>query len=53
MKVVYGHTDSIYVKCDSVELATEALVEINAHVRESFPNALGLQEHPVVLELLV
>jgi DNA polymerase elongation subunit (family B) len=50
MKVVYGHTDSIYVKCDSVELATEALVEINAHVRESFPNALGLQEHPVVLE---
>ena len=50
MKVVYGHTDSIYIKCDSVEKAKVAIEEINDHVRESFPNALGLEQHPVVLE---
>jgi DNA polymerase elongation subunit (family B) len=50
MKVVYGHTDSIYVKIDSIEKAKEAAIEINDHVRESFPNLLNLPEHPVVLE---
>ena len=50
MKVVYGHTDSIYVEIDSIETAKEAVIEINNHVRESFPNVLGLSEHPVVLE---
>ena len=50
MKVVYGHTDSIYVKIDSIDKAKEAVVEINDHVRKSFPNVLGLSEHPVVLE---
>ena len=50
MKVVYGHTDSIYIKCDSVEKAKVAIEEINDHVRESFPNVLGLEQHPVVWE---
>jgi|TARA_B100000085_G_C18474665_1_gene484631 DNA polymerase elongation subunit (family B) len=50
MKVVYGHTDSIYVQIDSVEKAQEAIKDIEASVREHFPNILGLQEHPVVLE---
>tara|TARA_R100000030_G_scaffold99096_2_gene89786 strand:+ start:945 stop:1859 length:915 start_codon:yes stop_codon:yes gene_type:complete len=50
MKVVYGHTDSIYVQIDSVEKAQTAIKEIEASVREHFPNVLGLNEHPVVLE---
>jgi len=50
MKVVYGHTDSIYVQIDSVEKAQTAIKEIEASVREHFPNVLDLDEHPVVLE---
>jgi len=50
MKVVYGHTDSIYVQIDSVELAQSAIKEIEESVREHFPNVMGLDEHPVVLE---
>ena len=50
MKVVYGHTDSIYVQIDSVEEAQEKIKEIESYVRESFPNVMGLEEHPVVLE---
>ena len=50
MKVVYGHTDSIYVQMDSVDKAKEIVQELNSHVRESFPNLLGLGEHPVTLE---
>tara|TARA_R100000734_G_C3317490_1_gene110684 strand:- start:927 stop:1802 length:876 start_codon:yes stop_codon:yes gene_type:complete len=50
MDVVYGHTDSIYIKVDSIEQAHESLKEINSYVRESFPNVLQLDEHPVVLE---
>ena len=50
MKVVYGHTDSIYVQIDSVETAQESIKEIEAYVRESFPNIMGLDEHPVQLE---
>tara|TARA_R100001463_G_scaffold48814_1_gene98227 strand:+ start:232 stop:1134 length:903 start_codon:yes stop_codon:yes gene_type:complete len=50
LKVVYGHTDSIYVKIDSIEESKKTLSILNEHVRESFPNVLGLDEHPVVLE---
>jgi len=50
MEVVYGHTDSIYIKVESIEQAHESLKEINDYVRESFPNTLELNEHPVVLE---
>ena len=50
MKVVYGHTDSIYVKCDSIDKAKEVCSIVNEHVREHFPNLLGLDEHPVTLE---
>ena len=50
MEVVYGHTDSIYIKVDSIEQAHESLKEINDFVREFFPNVLDLEEHPVVLE---
>lgn len=50
MKVVYGHTDSIYVKCDSIDKAKEICSVVNEHVREHFPNLLGLDEHPVTLE---
>ena len=50
MKVVYGHTDSIYVQIDSVETAQDKIKEIESYVREAFPNVMGLEEHPVVLE---
>ena len=50
MKVVFGHTDSIYVQIDSVETAQLAIKEIEASVREHFPNVMGLEQHPVVLE---
>lgn len=50
MKVVYGHTDSIYVQIDSVERAEEVVKEIEESVREHFPNVMGLKEHPVQLE---
>lgn len=50
MKVVYGHTDSIYVQIDSVETAQEVITEIESSVREHFPNVMGLDEHPVSLE---
>jgi DNA polymerase elongation subunit (family B) len=50
MKVVYGHTDSIYVQIDSVEQAQTAIKQIESKVREHFPNVLGLDEHPVQLE---
>ena len=50
MKVVYGHTDSIYVQIESVEKAEKAIKQIESSVREHFPNVLSLPEHPVVLE---
>lgn len=50
MKVVYGHTDSIYVQIDGIEKAKEVVEELNKEVREIFPNVLGLEEHPVTLE---
>jgi len=49
MKVVYGHTDSIYVKMP-MERAEETLALLNNHVRGKFPNLLGLETHPVNLE---
>ena len=50
MKVVYGHTDSIYVQIESIEKAELAIKEIEDSVREHFPNVLNLEQHPVVLE---
>jgi len=50
MKVVYGHTDSIYVQIESVEKAQETIKVIESEVRKKFPNVLGLEQHPVVLE---
>ncbi len=52
MKVVYGHTDSIYVEMedDDISKAEDVLQILNTHVREKFPNLLGLEEHPVTLE---
>ena len=50
MKVVYGHTDSIYVQIDSVEKAQKVIKVIENEVRKKFPNVLGLEQHPVVLE---
>ena len=49
MRVVYGHTDSIYVQMP-MERAEETLALLNNHVRNMFPNLLGLDEHPVTLE---
>ena len=49
MRVVYGHTDSIYVQMP-MERADETLALLNVHVRAKFPNLLGLKEHPVTLE---
>jgi len=50
MKVVYGHTDSIYVQIDDIEKAKEIAEVIQNEVRKKFPNVLGLEQHPVVLE---
>ena len=50
MKVVYGHTDSIYCTVDSVEQAKEACNHINNEVQKIFPNVFNLEEHPVQLE---
>ena len=50
MKVVYGHTDSIYCQVDSVQEAENNMGIINEHVRKFFPNVMELEEHPVVLE---
>tara|TARA_B100001175_G_C19504960_1_gene640320 strand:- start:715 stop:1632 length:918 start_codon:yes stop_codon:yes gene_type:complete len=49
MKVVYGHTDSIYVQIP-MNRTGEVLDLLNTKVREKFPNVMGLKEHPVVLE---
>lgn len=50
MKVVYGHTDSIYVQIDDVETAQKVCTELNEHVRTLFPNLMDLDQHPVTLE---
>ena len=50
MKVVYAHTDSIYVPIESVEKGEEICKMLNKHMREYFPNLLGLENHPVTLE---
>ena len=50
MKVVYGHTDSIYVQVDSVAKAQMICADIQDSVRKHFPNVMGLEQHPVVLE---
>ena len=49
MKVVYGHTDSIYVQMP-MERAEETWALLNNHVRGIFPNVMWLEEHPVTLE---
>ena len=50
MKVVYGHTDSIYVEVDSIKKAESISTIINNHVRSKFPNVMALEEHPINLE---
>ena len=50
MRVVYAHTDSIYVPIESIEKAEKICKEVNTHVQELFPNLLGLSDHPVQLE---
>ena len=49
MKLVYGHTDSIYVQMP-MDKTEETLEILNSHVKEIFPNLLNLEEHPVNLE---
>jgi len=49
MKVVYGHTDSIYVQIP-MNRTEEVLDLLNTKVRKKFPNVMGLDEHPVTLE---
>ena len=49
MKVVYGHTDSIYVEMP-IEKTKEVLDLLNNHVRQKFPNVMELEDHPVTLE---
>jgi len=49
MKVVYGHTDSIYVQMP-MNKAQETVDLLNNHVRGLFPNIMNLHEHPVKLE---
>jgi len=50
VKVVYAHTDSIYVPIENIEKAEEICQMLNKKMREHFPNLLGLENHPVTLE---
>jgi DNA polymerase elongation subunit (family B) len=50
MKVVYGHTDSIYCTVDSIEAAKAACTKISDGVQKLFPNVFEWEEHPVQLE---
>ena len=50
MKVVYAHTDSIYIPIDNVDKANVICKEINTEVQKAFPNLLELDNHPVQLE---
>lgn len=50
MKVVYGHTDSIYVTIDSIDEAKKVCSELNEYIQGEFPNDLNLPVHPVQLE---
>lgn len=50
MKVVYGHTDSIYVEIPTVEESEKICAVLNTHVQSIFPNVMGLDNHPVQLE---
>lgn len=50
-EICYGHTDSIYVKIESVDKAKEICSIINEYIQtEVYPNDMGLEDHPVVLE---
>ena len=50
MKVVYAHTDSIYVPIETIGKAEEICKMLNEKMREHFPNLLELENHPVTLE---
>ena len=51
MKVVYAHTDSLYVPVPSIEKAQEVREILNTHIQENvFPNLMGLEDHPMDLE---
>tara|TARA_R110002167_G_scaffold65864_6_gene186389 strand:+ start:3323 stop:4249 length:927 start_codon:yes stop_codon:yes gene_type:complete len=51
MKVVYAHTDSLYVPVPSIEKAQEIREILNKHIQENvFPNLMGLEDHPMDLE---
>ena len=51
MKVVYAHTDSLYVPIPSIEKAEEIRDVLNSHIQnEVFPNVMGLDQHPMDLE---
>ena len=44
MKVVYGHTDSIYVQIDSVEEAQNSIKKIEEKVRRTFSQCYGIRQ---------
>jgi len=51
MKVVYAHTDSLYVPIPSIEKAEEIQEILNKHIQDNiFPNVMDLDEHPMDLE---
>tara|TARA_R100001443_G_scaffold79222_3_gene86412 strand:- start:678 stop:1604 length:927 start_codon:yes stop_codon:yes gene_type:complete len=51
MKVVYAHTDSLYVPVPSIEKAEEVREILNKHIQEEvFPNIMNLENHPMDLE---
>ena len=47
MKVVYGHTDSIYVTIDSIDEAKKVCSELNEYIQGEFPNDWNLPVHLV------
>ena len=51
MKVVYAHTDSLYVPVPSIEMAQDIQKVLNEHIQQNvFPNIMGLEDHPMDLE---
>jgi DNA polymerase elongation subunit (family B) len=50
MRVVYAHTDSIYIPIDSIDKSEEICKQLNNYAQSLFPNIMGLENHPVNLE---
>ena len=50
-EICYGHTDSLYVKIESIDKAKEVCSIVNKYIQEEiYTNEMELETHPVTLE---